>query len=270
MDWGRAKSVLILAFLLLNMLLGYQLWMDVRERLQPNNTVAGLSPDTLAAMKSKGIELTGGIPKETPELQNLTYRYVDMDADEQNGDASGGEAQGGEITELQTPVDSRVVFDPKELSKALGGVIPEIGKYDLDTAVYDDRKFVLYRMAEGRPMFNVRLELYYSNQRITGYRQQRIELLPSEQQSPPQSVLPASKVIRTEIIERYVPEHAVIKEIRLGYKEGQLFDSETQVSTPSWRILMEDGSVIYLQAYSGEVLTDAAQPQPPSSPGTGK
>ena len=64
MDWGRAKSVLILAFLLLNVLLGYQLWMDVRERLQPNNNVTELSPETLAVIKQKGIELSGGIQEK--------------------------------------------------------------------------------------------------------------------------------------------------------------------------------------------------------------
>jgi len=33
MDWGRAKSVLIVSFLVLNVLLGYQLWLNVRDQV---------------------------------------------------------------------------------------------------------------------------------------------------------------------------------------------------------------------------------------------
>ncbi|PLT47978.1 hypothetical protein B8V81_0110 [Paenibacillus pasadenensis] len=294
MDWGRAKSVLILAFLLLNLLLGYQLWGDVRERVQPSSNSAELSPETLAALKAKRVAFSGVIPKETPELHDLTYRYVgragmpSADADPEDGGsaaAGGGAASGagrndsgnadepedagaepdgaGEgITPLETPVDSRVVFQREERLKALGGVIPELDRYELDTLGLDDRKFVLYRMEDGRPMFNVRLELYYSDQRITGYRQDRIEMLPADEGMRPQPVLPASRAIRSEVVEKYMPDGAAIKEIRLGYKEGQRFDSETQVSTPSWRILMEDGSSIYLQASSGEVLIDKPEPSP--------
>ncbi|MGN7457171.1 two-component system regulatory protein YycI [Paenibacillus pasadenensis] len=292
MDWGRAKSVLILAFLLLNLLLGYQLWGDVRERVQPRSNSAELSPETLAALKAKRVAFSGVIPKETPELHDLTYRYVGRagapasDAESagagskagaaesgagaeqpdggvaEPGVTSGGEPEG--ITPLETPVDSRVVFQREELLKALGGVIPELDRYELDTLGLDDRKFVLYRMEAGRPMFNVRLELYYSDQRITGYRQDRIELLPADEGQRPQPVLPASRAIRPEVVEKYMPDGAAIKEIRLGYKEGQRFDSETQVSTPSWRILMEDGSSIYLQASSGEVLIDKPEPSPAS------
>ncbi|SDS82841.1 Two-component signal transduction system YycFG, regulatory protein YycI [Paenibacillaceae bacterium GAS479] len=281
MDWGRAKSVLILAFLLLNLLLGYQLWSDVRERVQPSSNPAELSPDTLEAMKAKGIELAGSIPKETSELHDLTYRYLGREA---SGVASEGATDSkqnagvaglpdsdpfADVIPLQTPVDSRVVFQREELLKALGGVIPELDQYEMDTPGFDDLKFVLYRMVDGRPMFNVRIELFYRDQRIIGYRQEQIKLLPGDQQQRPQPILPASRAIRPEIIEKYVPEGASIKEIRLGYKEVQLFDSDTQVSTPSWRILLEDGGVIYLQAYSGEVLTDKPQP-PAASPGTSR
>ncbi|QJC54075.1 hypothetical protein HGI30_22815 [Paenibacillus albicereus] len=288
MDWGRAKSVLILAFLLLNLLLGYQLWGDVRERVQPSSNSAELSPETLAALKAKRVAFSGVIPKETPVLHDLTYRYVGRaGVPAENSEAAGGEAEkdggsgagldgggtrpdggaagsddGEGITPLKAPVDSRVVFQREELLKALGGIIPELDRYELDTLGLDDRKFVLYRMEGGRPMFNVRLELYYSDQRITGYRQDRIELVPADEGQRPQPVLPASRAIRPEVVEKYMADGGAIREIRLGYKEGQRFDSETQVSTPSWRILMEDGSSIYLQASSGEVLIDKPEPSP--------
>lgn len=36
MDWGRAKNVLICAFLGLNLLLCYQLWVDLRDQVSAN------------------------------------------------------------------------------------------------------------------------------------------------------------------------------------------------------------------------------------------
>lgn len=39
MDWGRAKNVLIYAFLLLNLVLGYQLWNDLREQADSIRTL---------------------------------------------------------------------------------------------------------------------------------------------------------------------------------------------------------------------------------------
>lgn len=241
MDWGRAKSVLIIAFLLLNVLLGYQLWSDIQERLNSNIDLTELKPETLAVMQKKKIELTEAIPRETPQLRDLTYLLMPKPGDG--------------LVQLQTPVDSKVIFSADELEKALGGVIPDLDDYVFDpSANRSNGVFVLYRVVDSRPLFDVKLELYYnSNQKIVAYSQDRIELIPSEQ-AKKQTVLPASKAVGS-LIESYLPEGSVIKEIRLGY-HGQPFDSETQVAAPSWRVMLEDGKVFYVQAISGDVVTD--------------
>ncbi|WP_308636958.1 two-component system regulatory protein YycI [Paenibacillus silvisoli] len=241
MDWGRAKSVLIFAFLLLNLVLGYQLWSNIREGLRTSANVSDLSPEAQALMEEKKIKLgSAGIPSETPELRDLTYRIK----------TKLGQ---GERHELKKPVDSKVVFDSKELKESLGGIIPELGNYALG-AVYEN-EFILYRMAEGRPMFDVKLELFYnnSNQKIIAYKQDLIELLPS-QDAASQSVLSATKVV-TSLIENQLRNGAVIEEIKLGY-HGQIFDSDIQVSAPTWRVLLEDGGQYYMNAISGEFVTE--------------
>ncbi|AJY74862.1 two-component system regulatory protein YycI [Paenibacillus beijingensis] len=241
MDWGRAKSVLIIAFLLLNVLLGYQLWSDIQERLNANIDLTELKPETLAAMQQKNIELTEGIPTETPQLRDLTYLLLPPQEKLQ--------------VKLETPVDSKVIFSRDELDKALGSVIQDLDQYAFDpSANRSNGVFVLYRMVDSRPLFDVSLELYYnSNQKIVAYSQDQIELVPSEQ-AKKQTVLPASKAV-SSLIESYLPEGSVVKEIRLGY-HGQPFDSETQVAAPSWRVMLEDGKVFYVQAISGDVVTD--------------
>ncbi|MBD3920321.1 two-component system regulatory protein YycI [Paenibacillus sp. PR3] len=246
MDWSRAKSVLILAFLLLNVVLGYQLWENVSERLNTGQKLGDLDADTLRMMKERGIGLatSASIPSETPELRDLTYRFKIT-----------GTAE--EVT-LEKPVDSRIIFDEKELIAQLGGVIPDLAEYQYDQLASPDGIFVLYRMAGGRPMFDVKLELFYSNQnqKITAYRQTQVELVDAEA-SEAHEVLPASKAI-VPLVDKYLEEGSVIKEISLGY-HGQLFNSETQYAAPSWRVLLENGKPFYVHAISAEVVQEKVE-----------
>lgn len=238
MDWGRAKSVLIISFLLLNVLLGYQVWSNVGEQLNANKNTAELPSETYAFMKQKGIELSANLPVETPRLRDLTYML------------RSGTLEELPETKLETPVDSRIIFSEKDLVKTLGSQIADLDKYKFDPAMTRDGVYVLYRMADNRPMFDVKLELYYSNQKITGFRQVRVDLTgPGE--AKVQTVLPASKAM-APFIERNLPDGAVITDIQLGY-HGQMFDTETQVAAPYYRVLLEDGNEYYIHAINGEV-----------------
>lgn len=241
MDWGRAKSVLIFAFLLLNLMLGYQLWSSIREGFSTNAGVNDLPAETLHLMEQKGIKLSASIPSNTPELGDLTFKL-----------------RKGEMIKLKQPVDSKIVFNEKDLQEGLGSVIPELNKYIFDSA-YDkgnETAFVLYRTTKQLPIFDVKLELYYDNQKITAYRQDVIELVDT-QNSPTQTVLPAATILKT-LIERNLQNGAVIKDIKLGYHGPNFANSETQVSAPSWRVMLEDGnpSIYYVNAISAEVVTE--------------
>lgn len=242
MDWGRAKNVLIISFLLLNILLGYQLWLDIKEQLNVNVNTAELPQDKVLLMQQKRISLEANLPLETPKLGDLTY-LLQSDSRKK-----------AEPVILDTPVDSTIIFTKSELVKTLGGFIPELDQYQFDSLNSSDGVFVLHRVVDGLPMFDVKLELYYSSQKITAFQQDRVELLGT---GDARQVLPAAKVVAS-LIETYLPDGAVITDIKLGY-HGQIFDSEKQVSAPSWRVLLENGSPFYVHAISGEVATDEEQ-----------
>lgn len=239
MDWGRAKSVLILSFLMLNILLGYQLWLDVREQLNANIKFAELPQDKVLLMQQKRISLTANLPLDTPKLSDLTYLLHASRPDQE------------EPVPLSGAVDSAIIFSESELNKKLGSQIPELEHYTYDLHSSRDGVFVLNRMVEGRPMFNVKLELYNSNLKITGFLQDRVEL---QGMGEPRQVLPAAKVVAS-LIETYLEEGSVITDIQLGY-HGQIFDSEKQVSAPTWRVMLEDGKTYFIHAISGEVAAD--------------
>ncbi|MNW68523.1 YycH protein [compost metagenome] len=68
-----------------------------------------------------------------------------------------------------------------------------------------------------------------------------------------QKVLPASQAL-SSLIEKYFPADSVVKEIELGYY-GELFNSESQVASPMWRFMLENGSAYYVDAISADIIS---------------
>jgi regulatory protein YycI of two-component signal transduction system YycFG len=241
MDWSRAKNVLIFTFLLLNLVLGFQLWSDMRETAGPSLDFTSLDKDTQRLMEEKGIQVLAPIPGGTPELPKLSYTYV--------------EGEKGKKVKLANPVDSKLIFSLPELTEALRSEIPDIANYDYDPlAEYDSEDafgaFVLHPLVEGRwPLFKVNLELYYSNQKIMEYRKIPVELTTTEEK---ETALPAAKALG-RLVDNYLPMEAVVKDIRLGYY-GRDFNSDNQVAVAVWRFILEDGQEYYVQM-NGDVIS---------------
>ncbi|MEK0315133.1 two-component system regulatory protein YycI [Cohnella sp. 56] len=244
MDWGRAKTVLILAFLALNMVLGYQLWQEWRERIDSTVDWTSLPVEARQMMQEKNIRIGAKIPTDTPSLRDITYKL--------QLPASGGS---GRIA-IEPPPETRIVFNNKELQQALGDVIPELSKYRFDYyGSGREGEYAFNRMIEGLPLFDAKLILYYSEQKIQSYRLDLIETLPTEG-GQAQKVLPATQALTSLILKKYLPAGAAVKEVALGYHGQGIFNSDTQVAAPSWRVLLEDGNLFYVNAVSGEVSTD--------------
>jgi len=241
MDWGRAKNVLICAFLGLNLLLCYQLWIDLRDQVSANLDFTSLSEETQAVMEQKGIRVLCPIPASTPQLPNITYRYS---AEEQNEPP----------IKLDVPIDSKLIYSSfSDLSKALESQIPDIANYRFDSQEREVGKFVLHPLVQNQwSLFRVRLELINSDQKIVAYRSPKIEIGASSSDKE-QKVLPASQAL-SSLIEKYFPADSVVKEIELGYY-GELFNSESQVASPMWRFMLENGNAYYVDAISADIIS---------------
>lgn len=246
MDWGKAKNVLIYAFLVLNLLLCYQLWMDLRDQVSANLDFTSLSAETQAVMEQKDIRVLCPIPAATPQLPDITYTY-------------SGEEQDDPPVLLEEPIDSGLIYSSfTELSRALEGQIKDIANYRFDeqeTEVGQVGKFVLHPLVDNKySLFQVRLELINNNQKIVAYRVPKIEIgASSSEDKDVQKVLPASQAL-SSLIEKYFPADSVVKEIELGYY-GELFNSESQVASPMWRFMLENGSAYYVDAISADIIS---------------
>lgn len=78
MDWSRAKTILIGAFLLLNVFLGYQLWLNEQSEVDFARRAQG-GIDLLEEMLVQNrITINGDIPLETPVMNNLEVSLIDL------------------------------------------------------------------------------------------------------------------------------------------------------------------------------------------------
>lgn len=241
MDWGRAKNVLIYAFLLLNFLLGYQLWNDVREQANTNLDYTSLDENTQQIMQEKNIQLLCLIPAGNPVLPKITYRFISR--------------ENTNPVELKEPLDSKLVFMGNELAKAIESQIPQFKNYHYDPMESEDGTFVFHPIVnEEWPLFNdqLKLKLLYHEQKITSYQLSVTEIIPSNEEEQ-QKVLHASDALAKLINNNYIPPNSAVKDIQLGYY-GEMFNSENQVAAPAWRFTLEN-EVYYVQGISGDVVS---------------
>jgi regulatory protein YycI of two-component signal transduction system YycFG len=238
MDWGRAKTILILSFLFLNMILGYQLWNGKTKQTDLSADASGLVEELNQVLRSKNVRLAEELPKDVPKLKEITVKFDES-------------MKSNEKISLRNPTTMALVLE-KGTDKANNGrlEIPKLNMYQFDAITSHDGVFMLNQLYGTLPMFEVKLELYETAGKITSYRQAYVEVESSGEQKE-QKVIPAQLAVRS-LVENYLLEGSVITDIRLGY-HGQLYNSQTQYMVPSWRIAVGNGDIYYVQAFNGAV-----------------
>jgi regulatory protein YycI of two-component signal transduction system YycFG len=257
MQWGRAKTILILAFLLLNLTLSYQIYTMSQED-PVNIDLKDLLPDARESMLEKNISKANDftIPTSTPPMRELAYERLNT-------------AWAEELYLLSDPIDSNLIFEDYEaVQGALRKSIPDIDAYFFDSN-YDDpsgEAFILRRKLGDEPIFDVQLKLYHMDQKIYAYTQDDVTQVAPLSTETASTIIPAAKALENVII-NYLEPGSILKEMRLGYygrDYGQDYDLEpdqaatVQYTAPSWRILLTSGAVYYVQAITGDVTADQA------------
>lgn len=83
MDWGRAKAILIVAFLLLDVYLGYEYFLQHEQRISWGRWREAAEPGTVQkSLAEAGIVLLGPLPSPPPPMRRLLLRVASPDADD--------------------------------------------------------------------------------------------------------------------------------------------------------------------------------------------
>ncbi|MBO9608800.1 MAG: two-component system regulatory protein YycI [Paenibacillaceae bacterium] len=237
MDWSRAKTILIVSFFFLNVLLGYQLWAVRFDQSTSAADKKSLIEETNKLLESKNIRVLTKVPEETPLMKQLTVKL-----DEKSRNPA--------VVALTTPL--RVSGMPGKsgfrdlLAKAK---VPHAALYSADPAISTEIVYMLHQNEQNVPLFDATLQLFVSGGEISGYKQTYVEVQSGGEQKE-QKVISAYTAIRA--LAEKIPDGSIITDIKLGY-HGQQYDSETQVLLPYWRVLLAEGNPIYIKAYNGEI-----------------
>lgn len=82
MDWSKAKTILIVAFIITNILLGYML---INEKNIGESTIKDeFVEDVVKLLQDKNISVATQIPKEMPYLNTMTVEYENLSLKEVN------------------------------------------------------------------------------------------------------------------------------------------------------------------------------------------
>ncbi|OCT16420.1 hypothetical protein A8709_03045 [Paenibacillus pectinilyticus] len=250
MNWSRAKSILIASFLLLNMILGFQLWSTNRSNQTDVSSDASSTVEDLnRALRNKNIRLTDELPTDQPKLKVITVKYDDS-------------IKPGEEKTLRVPLIMSTLLG-KGASKEGQSLseIPNFGMYQLDSAISRNGIYVFSQLYGKIPLFDVRVELNEKNGEITSYRQAYVEV-ESEVEQTEQKLISAQLAVRS-LVDNYLSDGSIITEVRLGY-HGQPYNSQTQPMFPQWRIAVDNRDIYYVQAFNGAVesLQNGSDPPP--------
>ncbi|BCJ87529.1 two-component system regulatory protein YycI [Effusibacillus dendaii] len=263
MDWSRAKSYLILTFLLLDIVMGYQYW---RIRSEQAGYVQSYS-EQLAEVKqlfaSQNWKLQTEVPKDTPELGLLHVKRqsVDTEAGKEPTQA-GGTVLYKDEAEIRVSLNNPVSLDFEEAAAGdkVGSLMAAKIRSDADYRF--DRKtpygkgsgFLRYLpWYEGYPIFSAPLDVYVQDNQVTQYRQTLLAVI--GEGGTKKQVLSSVHALRSlsESIDKFGrrSDNRVIRDIRLGYY-SKPFHTEEWFLAPVWRI-ESDQEIFYVNALTGEV-----------------
>ena len=253
MDWNKAKSLLIVSFLFLNVLLGYQLYLKEREYVQ-NVHWAGNTVDELKeALVSQGIEIEIEIPNEAPEMNFLQVKNKDFKFTEHETRDGTYVIDNGKIYfKFHQPILIKDPSDRFEIETKLENYLFFFDQYAYDALNSEKTRLSYYQINNNKPYFDTRLEIYLRENTIIGYSQAFLEVM---NKGSDRQVVSAYSAVQTIVNHQLINQNSKILLIRLGY-QGQSKPSLIQVLTPVWQVVYQHDTkleTLYINAMTGVV-----------------
>lgn len=238
MDWSRAKTLLIIAFVALNLFLTVQVIQAWVEKSQMQNGSDSIRRELSQILRDKKIE-TPDIPQNPPPVSVLEARI-----------ASPGQGwepipDGGYGKTFDPPI---ALSGPDQLDALLEKHVPSFREYRLVHRKGDTRIYLQYW--KERPLYGSRLEVKLSGGR--SLQSLKLVRLSIKEGKDAQTPVPASFALLNLVESGKVSKGTVFTQIELGY-HGQSYDAKTRVLSPVWKFAAADGQTYYVNALTGAI-----------------
>ncbi|NLP36783.1 MAG: hypothetical protein GX357_03945 [Firmicutes bacterium] len=275
MDLSKAKTLLIVAFLGLNIFLGYKLWANPKSLWQGDVLTNEQAEQARELLQAHGFSLQTPIPKQIPQLALLhVARYTRPlsfwlntffpECEVQQRRSGQERIFACEHSTLVVYDNGRIVYKAKdsesigvESSKAIAerylrekNLWHNSLRFDLVVVDGMKERFRFIQTYQGFPLFFCLTEVDLVDGNVTDVKIDQVNPLRFAQQE-------VTVISALTAIEKFVEEGAqhftdkTIVDISLGYYSQDYNASRWEVA-PVWRIATADGKAFYINAFSGE------------------
>ncbi|TYS31012.1 two-component system regulatory protein YycI [Bacillus pumilus] len=251
MEWNKTKTIFILAFLVLDIFLGFQYF----EKRSTDHFAIIEKTDTLEEMKADGIKY-GNLSDEakigyriTAEKKQYTKKDVDELADQKAKSTFPKKDKDDPVTLLEMTFNKPVALPKKDIKTAAANLVNQRlldGKnYKLWSIDEESGKIVFFQTYKGKYIFQEGLEDSETIGKITLDLNDKNEVV-SYQQSMVTSInevrketlVPALETVKDLYTQNMLSQNTTVKKVELGYYT-QYPGASTQVMVPVWRVELE-------------------------------
>lgn len=249
MDWSRAKTILIAAFLLLDLFLGYQVYATRTQQWTEMEMIRKGAGNIEILLDERNIKLDVEIPEDTPQMQYVHVEYLSLAVLKSQPLPSDQQMMFSDsliLARFAQPIPLKESQNAAELLRELRNRVMYADQYQPD-AYYTKRGIFRYwQQYEGLPIFVAPLELHVQQESIIGYRQSYLRI---RNHGDGRQVISAYTALRSLLEKQLVQNGETIEDVTLGYF-GHEYDADVQVLAPIWRII-HDGKTDYVNAFTG-------------------
>lgn len=250
MDWRRAKTILILIFLVLDLFLGYQ-WWEYRSVALEEALLSRDQDYLQAAIKIHQITMETPIPTEKPKLSylNVTYDTAELMYPHE-GRQMIKKNDYTLIGFLSPHVPIASSMNVADLPELLAETIPNFTHYKFYQGDLASGEIRYVQQFEGYPIFGANVTLFLEDNMIQKFQQTYLKI---GEKGNARDLLSASASLQNLLDQQIINDGSTILKIELGYL-GQPFTQEIkeQVFVPVWKIILMD-QTIYVNAVTGLV-----------------
>ncbi|PTX62440.1 regulatory protein YycI of two-component signal transduction system YycFG [Melghirimyces profundicolus] len=238
MDWSRAKSILILAFLALNVFLADQLLTAKGEQAQNQKVSEETQRELKDLIADQQITLKADLPKTALQVSSLEAKPKDEETLLEKDDRWESMSEGNYRLVFHTPVE------PVDgLDKMLKRYVPDFEEYRMLGPQGDQQK-TFFQIHNGRPIFDSRLIVRLKDGAVKELRLTPLTIL--ENKNNTRTGLSAQDALVRLIQYGRIDKGATVTDVTLGY-HGQAYDGSSRFLFPVWRIQTEE-TTFYINA----------------------
>ncbi|MGW6677919.1 two-component system regulatory protein YycI [Bacillus altitudinis] len=251
MEWNKTKTIFILAFLVLDIFLGFQYF----EKRSTDHFAIIEKTDTLEEMKADGIKY-GNLSDEakigyriTAEKKQYTKKDVDGLADQKTKSTFPKAEKDDPVTLLEMTFNKPVALPKKDMKTAATNLVSQRlldGKnYKLWSIDEETGEIVFFQTYKGKYIFQeglddtetigkITLDVNDQNE-VVSYRQ---SMVTSINEVRKETLVPALETVKDLYTQNMLSQNTTVKKVELGYYT-QYPGASTQVMVPVWRVEIE-------------------------------